>query len=431
MGASSMLDDLATLWRHVRDFSRLLITRFGEHQGVQNAAYLTYTSLLSLVPLMTVVLAVFTAFPVADKMAEMIQDFVFDNFMPTSGEVLQQYLSTFTSKASRFTGVGSAFLLVVALLMMSSVDRALNRIWEVRRKRSLLNKFMVYWAILSLGPVLVGVSLVVTSYLVSLPLLSEAAAGEVGQGLLGLMPIGLSAVAFTLLYLVVPNRRVRARHALLGGVLAALLFEVAKRGFAYYVTTFPTYEAIYGALAIFPIFLIWVYLSWVIVLLGAEFSYCLGIYGQVRGGWVSRETNLTDAVMLMSLLGEIQHQGGSLACRRLSKMNRNWSEVYLDSLLEDLREQHMVLRTEDGKWALARDLSEVTLYELYRNGRFRRPQPGEQGWPDDPRLVNILLSTEQELERLMAVPLESFRIVQDVEQPAVPDDKPAEEEPIE
>ena len=133
-------------------FMRLLIGRFIAHDALRNAAALTYTTLLSLVPLMTVVLAVFSAFPVAERVSDAIQDFLFENFVPTSGEVVQRYLHEFSDKASRLTGAGFAFLLVVALMMMASIDRSLNAIWEVRRPRSPINKFVVYWAILSLGP---------------------------------------------------------------------------------------------------------------------------------------------------------------------------------------------------------------------------------------------------------------------------------------
>ena len=144
--------------RQLHGFVTLVAERFLRHEAPHNAAALTYTSLLSLVPLMTVTLAVFSAFPVADRVYGLIQDFLFQNFVPTSGELLQQHLSEFSAKASRLTGAGAAFLVVVALLMMATIDRALNIIWEVRAQRSFASKFLIYWAVLSLGPILIGAS---------------------------------------------------------------------------------------------------------------------------------------------------------------------------------------------------------------------------------------------------------------------------------
>ncbi|MCP4995331.1 MAG: YihY family inner membrane protein, partial [Gammaproteobacteria bacterium] len=212
------------------------------------------------------------------------------------------------------------FLIIVALMMMANIDRAFNTIWRVRRKRGLLSLFIVYWSILSLGPLLIGISMAVTSYLVSIPLLSNTAEtlGLKGR-LIGLMPVLASAVAFTLLYAVVPNRRVPFRHALMGGLLAAALFELAKRGFAFYLTNFPTYEAIYGALAVIPIFLVWIYVSWVVTLLGAEFSYCLGVLNDVFvSGARERGQGFLLAFRVLRELWSAQKSGNALSSSQLS-----------------------------------------------------------------------------------------------------------------
>jgi len=225
---------LADTGLRIGRFLQLLGYRFVQDGGLHHTASLTYTTLLSLVPLMTVSLAIFSAFPVSDQVATEVQDFMFKNLVPTSGEVIREHLQDFSTKASRLTGAGTVFLIIVAIMMMGTIDRAFNTIWQVRRKRSALSIFVVYWAILSLGPIFMGLSVVLTSYLVSMPILTDAAEtiGIGRAGLLALMPVLASSVAFTLLYLVVPNRSVPLRHAVAGGMLAAVLFELAKRGFA-------------------------------------------------------------------------------------------------------------------------------------------------------------------------------------------------------
>jgi len=392
-------------------FIRLLGARFIQDQGLPSTASLTYTTLLALVPLMTVSLAVFSAFPVSDRVAEQIQDFVFANFIPASGEVLQKYFQQFSRRASQLTGAGFAFLVLVALMLMANIDRAFNTIWRVKRKRSALNLFVVYWSILSLGPLLIGVSMAVTSYLVSLPLLSDAAETlGIGGHLLGLMPLLASAVAFTLLYAVVPNRRVPIRHAMAGGVLAAVLFELAKRGFAFYLTHFPAYEAIYGALAAIPIFLVWVYLSWLVTLLGAEFSCCLGIHHDewsiAEGG--DGQVGLIQAYRLLYRLWQAQHAGESPPIKLLSRELEGISEEHLESLLLDLSAAQLVVRTDEGGWVLARDLTEVDLFELFRAGSFALPRiapPESVGDSAEGALWEILQRVDQDQRQAMSVSL--------------------------
>lgn len=371
--AQRMPEGLRNLYR----FLRLLVSRFVEDQGLPHAASLTYTTLLSLVPLMTVSLAVFSAFPVSDRVADKVQLFLFENFVPTSGELLMGYFQTFSQEASKLSGAGFMFLIVVALMLMANIDRALNRIWRVTRKRAAISLFMEYWAILTLGPILIGVSVAATTYLSTIPLVSDTAAalgGGVG-GLLKVAPLFASIVAFTLLYAVVPNRRVPVLHALAGGLLAALLFESAKRGFAYYVTSFPTYEAIYGAMAVVPIFLVWVYVSWLVTLLGAEFSCCLGIFrDELASSKGAGRNDLVYAYRLLGGLWDARRQGRTLSTRQLAHALAIGPEEHLEILLGRLSRLRLVVRTEGGKWALVRDLQAVTLYDLYDSEPFVLPE---------------------------------------------------------
>ncbi|WP_456373086.1 virulence factor BrkB family protein [Thiolapillus sp.] len=365
-------------------FLRRMLARFVRHGGLERTGALAYTTLLSLVPLMTVVFAILSAFPVADRVGDLVQDFIFQNFMPASGEVVHRYLLEFSNKASRLSGVGFLALILVAIMLMSTIDNTFNAIWDVRRKRRPLNKFLVYWAVLSMGPVLVGASVLATSYLISLPMLSEATASGFGRTLLGWVPAFSSCIAFTLLYWLVPNRPVRLLHALAGGVLGSLLFELTKKEFAWYVTTVPTYEAIYGALAAIPIFLLWIYLSWLVVLLGAEFTYALGTWRQMIRHGESPAAELENMLCLLRKLVAAQKEGKAVPMRRLQSCSAD-AEV----LLVSMKNQHLVERNERGHWLMARDAHELTLFDLYKAAGHRLPVAGEKAWPRDPELARL------------------------------------------
>lgn len=229
---------------------------------------------------MAVTLSIFTAFPAFDGVSLQMQSFVFENFVPASGEVVQKYIQEFSANASKLTGPGLVFLLITSIMMMAAIDASLNVIWHNSKPRRPAARFIVYWSVLTLGPVLIGVSLAVSSYIVSLPLLSETTSYGEKLGLLRLLPFFMELLAFTLLYIVVPNCRVAFRAALTGGVVAALLFELAKKAFAFYITSFPTYQAIYGAMSTIPVFLVWIFLSWTITLIGAELTWCLETFNK-------------------------------------------------------------------------------------------------------------------------------------------------------
>jgi len=229
-----------------------------------------------------VIFALFAAFPVFSDISVQLKNFIFTNFMPAAGDVIQRYLDQFVANVNKMTAVGAVGLIVTALLLMHSVDSALNTIWRSNSPRPMVYSFAVYWMILTLGPLLAGASLAISSYLLSLRWVNVTGVTSLIDQLLRIFPLVLSILAFWLLYSVVPTRRVPGRDALTGAVVAGLLFELGKKGFALYVTMFPSYQLIYGVLAVIPILFLWVYWTWCIVLLGAEVTVTLNDYRQLK-----------------------------------------------------------------------------------------------------------------------------------------------------
>lgn len=252
-------------------FTRLVSQRISEQQLPQVAASLTFTTVLSLVPLATVVLAIFTAFPMFDRLQSSLQGYLIESFFPeTLSETILTYVTQFSDKAKGLTAIGIVFLVITALTTMFTVDRVFNQIWNVKRQRSTINKVLLYWAVLSLAPVLIALSISVSTALIGQTMSNVNPLLGGMFPALNLIPITLTVLAFAFIYRAVPNRAVHWKDALVGGLLAAVLFEISKRAFAAYITHFPSYTALYGALAAFPIFLLWIYVSWIIVLLGAS-----------------------------------------------------------------------------------------------------------------------------------------------------------------
>ena len=261
--------------RQLADFCAAMAQRFREERVTQTAGNLAYISLLSLVPLLTVALAIASAFPVFDDAVEALQNFLFDNVLPDAPglDAVMEQIDSFTRNAGRLTAIGLIGFLVTAVMLMLTIDHALNHIFRVQRRRSRLQNILVYSAILILAPPLIGLSLSLTTV---------ALAASVGSAYL--VPFLFTCLALSLLYGVVPARRVVLWHALAGGIVAGIGFEVAKRAFALYLQQVPTYALIYGAFATVPIFLIWLYLSWVVVLAGAVFTAGLSLQDDAAEG---------------------------------------------------------------------------------------------------------------------------------------------------
>jgi membrane protein len=262
-------------WRDYLSFFQYLIRRVKQEKLQVVAGYLSYVSLMSLVPLMVVALSVATAFPIFAEIHNSVEQFVYDNFVPTASDVVQQYLSSFVNNASKMSAVALSFLFIAALLLISAIDKVFNNLWKVTKKRRVITSFSMYWMILTLGPLLVGASIAISSYILSLVSLGVNDSFGITGLFFRLLPLMSSLAAFVLLYMLVPNTTVPFKYAFSGALVAAIFFELAKKTFAIYLTAFPSYQAIYGALAIVPILFLWVYLSWLIVLAGALITVSL------------------------------------------------------------------------------------------------------------------------------------------------------------
>ena len=244
--------------------------RFREDRLGLTASSLTFTTTIALVPFFTVVLAVFTAFPMFGKLQDALQNWLVQSLIPDAiARQVLGYLTQFAGKASRLGVAGLAALFLTALALVLTIDRTLNSIWRVKRPRPLAHRVLVYWAVMTLGPLLLAVSLSISSYVLSA---SQGLVSAVPGGVrmvLDLLEFALLAAGLAALYRYVPNTPVRSSHAWAGGLFAAAGIELAKRLLALYVTTVPAYSMVYGAFAAFPILLVWIYSAWVVVLLGA------------------------------------------------------------------------------------------------------------------------------------------------------------------
>ena len=259
----------------IRSYFPYLLERFHEDRILYYAGYLSYVTLLSMVPLLAVIFSLFSVFPIYGNLKEEVEDFVFRNFMPELGDVVKEQILSFVDNATRMTSFGLIVLIIVALLLLSSIDHTLNQIWRVGKNRGIIISYSIYILVLISSPVLLGTGLAANSYLVSLGGIEEGSKLSAIKFMLTSLHFLGSFLFFLLLYIVVPHTKVHFWSAVFGALIATLLFELSKSVFALYFIHFPVYQAIYGALAVIPLLFIWVFISWVVVLVGAQISASL------------------------------------------------------------------------------------------------------------------------------------------------------------
>ena len=256
-----------------KTFGTIFWQRFNQNKLTQAAGYLTYSTMLAIVPLIMVVFSIFSAFPVFNEVTGALKAFIFTNFAPSASDMVGQYIDEFVNNSKKMSAVGIISLIVVALMLINSIDRTLNIIWHDTETRPIFTSFAIYWLILTLGPLLVGVSIAASTYVKAM--FESAANFSFGLKLLSFVPFLSTWFIFTMIYMVVPNKKVSIKHSAAGALIAAVFFTLGKQAFAWYIVTFPSYQLIYGAMATLPIMLLWIQLSWTVVLLGAQLAAVL------------------------------------------------------------------------------------------------------------------------------------------------------------
>lgn len=358
------MDARTTAWQ-VWGFLRFAARR-GRDDGISRmAGSLAFTSLLSLVPLFAIALAMLAAFPAFDSVRQDLVSWSFRTFAPTIGEVVQLQINRFIDNAGRLSAVGILSLVVTAIMLLVTIEGTMNAIFRVAKARSPLSKLLVYWTALTLGPLLMGAALSLQGYVTAW---SRWSVGKALTPLLALpLPTILTTLAFAVMFAAVPNRRVAVRDALWGAVAAALLFASLRWGFGLYITSSRTYASLYGAVAVLPVFLLWTYLSWLAILVGAEITAALPEWrsGQHLSTGPSRPgRRLALALEILDILHARARQGSGGASRRELLARTSAHEREMMRLLVQLHGAGFTAPTLRRKVVLARDLDVTTLADL-------------------------------------------------------------------
>ena len=262
----------------IREFLFFLGRRAQNDTIFRVAASLSYTSLIAIVPLFAIGLSVFSAFPVFDSVKEQIQDFLLRNFVPTIEQEVSQYLIEFIDASAQLTTIGVVSIAITAILMLSTIENSLNFIFKVTRPRRLTTKITLYWTVITLGPLLLGTAFSMRGYLFTLQkfMPQDIAATEILIS--KLIPSMITMLLLVLVYVLVPNKKIKIGNAFVGSLVAVIMFAFLRKGFAYFMIKAATYKTLYGALATLPVFLIWMYLAWAVVIFGAVVTAALEEY---------------------------------------------------------------------------------------------------------------------------------------------------------
>ncbi len=343
-----------------RHFLGYLVQRFNRDGCRQSAAALTYMSLFAIVPMLTLMYSMFSLIPAFQDAGSQVEQWIFSKVLPSSGQEISTYLTEFSTQARKLSSVGVVILMVTSYLMLANIEKTFNHIWGTDGGRRGLSGFLLYWAILSLGPLLLAAGMVMKTYLLSFSLIvDEVDALGISQYLFAYLPWLLSCMAFSLLFIAVPNCKVRTSHAIYGAVVTTVLFESAKALFGILVAH-SSYNNVYGAFAIIPLFLIWIYLLWMLILIGAEFVRSLETFSFEGQG--KKLPDMVATLMVLWYCWQNQQRGASLS--EQSMVAAGLDAEHWKRLRNLLLEKRVLEKTASGQYVLIRDLSSHSINDV-------------------------------------------------------------------
>lgn len=358
----------------VKTFFRFVVKRFFVDRLFESAGALSYTTVFALVPLSMVVFGVLSAFPVFSVWSERLGDYVFANFVPSAARSVETYLRQFTANAGELTAAGVIALVISLLITLNGIEATFNRIWRVQSARPQLGRFLVYWTVFTLGALMAAASLAISARFFAMSIFQTTAGTMLQEYLLRFAPMGIELIAIAAIYKVVPHRTVRWRHAIAGALLATIALEIVKWGLGLYLGTFRTYSRIYGTLAAVPIFLLWTYLSWVAVLMGASLASSISEFRyQPASMRLPQGYEMYAIVRLLARFNEARRDGKGLHLDQIQQLEPMLTDSLIQQMLAQLTAVNVVRRAEDGEWLLSRDLDDLTMAELYEACQLRIP----------------------------------------------------------
>lgn len=393
-------------------FILFVIRRFEADRCRDQAGSLTYTTLFAVVPMLTVFLVIISSIKALEPARQQLQQMIYSNFLPKTSIAFDKAFNVFTQNSSNLTVIGILFLFITTVMMLTSIESVFNRIWRVQETRNGIVGFMRYWTIISLGPILLGSAFVISSTLASMNVLSNNFAGYQvdGTALLWIISFALTVLGFFILYWTIPNRSVPVKAAAISGLFSAIVFELLKNLFGFIMTNFTSYTIVYGAFAAVPIFLLWIFMSWNIVLLGVEISYALTAF---HTGKIQTRHPILMLLDVLELFYQKQKSGKAVSDAEVLKILGRGEIGRWPAYVSMLEKQNLVTRTDNNEYVLARNLDTIDFWTFYTALPYPLPRRRDVGniHPDDvwmQRIGPALIESDEYLAAKLSIPLSTI-----------------------